>query len=62
MTEEIHGFTAIIFQHEADHLDGILFTDRAEAVSTDPEWLAERAPYEAAGAYDKPRWLRGGEY
>lgn len=27
-TENIEGFTAIIFQHEIDHLDGILFTDK----------------------------------
>ena len=26
--ETVSGFTAVIFQHEADHLDGILFTDR----------------------------------
>ena len=26
-TEAIEGFTAVIFQHECDHLDGILFTD-----------------------------------
>ncbi len=25
--EEINGFTAVIFQHEVDHLDGKLFTD-----------------------------------
>ena len=25
--ENISGFTAVIFQHEADHLNGILFTD-----------------------------------
>lgn len=29
-TETISGFTAVIFQHEADHLDGILYTDRME--------------------------------
>lgn len=29
VTERISGFTAIIFQHECDHLDGILYTDRA---------------------------------
>ncbi|WP_288238193.1 peptide deformylase, partial [uncultured Alistipes sp.] len=29
-TETISGFTAVIFQHEADHLDGILYTDRKE--------------------------------
>lgn len=28
-TDTVKGFTAIIFQHEADHLEGILFTDRA---------------------------------
>ena len=26
--ELIEGFTAVIFQHETDHLNGILFTDR----------------------------------
>lgn len=26
--ETVLGFTAVIFQHEIDHLDGILFTDR----------------------------------
>lgn len=26
--ERISGFTAVIFQHEIDHLDGILYTDR----------------------------------
>lgn len=26
-TEQIKGFTAVIFQHECDHLDGILYTD-----------------------------------
>lgn len=26
-TEHIKGFTAVIFQHECDHLDGILYTD-----------------------------------
>ncbi|MCR4824356.1 MAG: peptide deformylase [Bacteroidales bacterium] len=59
VTEEIHGFTAVIFQHETDHLDGILYTDRADSVSDDPEWEAERAPYAGQGAYDKPAWRRG---
>ncbi|NLZ19064.1 MAG: peptide deformylase [Bacteroidales bacterium] len=61
-SEEVHGYTAVIFQHETDHLDGILYTDRAESLSDDPDWEAERAPYAAAGAYDKPRWRRGGEF
>jgi peptide deformylase len=29
-TEMVEGFTAVIFQHEVDHLKGILFTDRLE--------------------------------
>ena len=28
--EIIEGFTAVIFQHETDHLNGILFTDRVK--------------------------------
>ena len=28
--EQIHGYTARIFQHEIDHLDGVLFIDRRE--------------------------------
>lgn len=27
-TEQVSGFTAVIFQHECDHLDGVLYTDR----------------------------------
>lgn len=27
-TETVEGFTAVIFQHEIDHLDGVLFIDR----------------------------------
>ena len=60
--EEIHGFTAIIFQHEIDHLDGILYTDRADSVWTDQAWLDERLPYAQVGDYDRPDWLDGGEY
>ncbi|MCR5352644.1 MAG: peptide deformylase [Bacteroidales bacterium] len=55
-TEELHGYVAIIFQHETDHLDGILYTDRADSVDDDPEWEAERAPYAMQGAYVKPAW------
>lgn len=29
-TETVKGFTAVIFQHECDHLDGILYTDRLQ--------------------------------
>lgn len=30
LKEKVEGFTAVIFQHEIDHLNGILFTDRLE--------------------------------
>lgn len=30
LTETVGGFTAVILQHELDHLDGVLFTDRAD--------------------------------
>ena len=29
-TEHIEGFTAVIFQHEVDHLDGVLYIDKTE--------------------------------
>lgn len=32
VSEQVEGFTAVIFQHECDHLDGILYTDRATEV------------------------------
>lgn len=28
--ERIQGFTAVIFQHECDHLDGIIYTDKID--------------------------------
>ena len=39
--DTVLGFTAVIFQHECDHLDGILYTDRADTVYVDPVWQAE---------------------
>lgn len=32
VSEEVEGFTAVIFQHECDHLDGILYIDRADSL------------------------------
>lgn len=32
VTEEVKGFTAVIFQHECDHLDGVLYTDKADSL------------------------------
>lgn len=34
VSETIEGFTAVIFQHEIDHLNGILYIDKAEDVSS----------------------------
>jgi len=34
--EKVEGFTAVIFQHEIDHLEGILYTDRADSL-----WVSE---------------------
>ena len=50
--EWIEGFTAVIFQHECDHLDGTLYTDRADSVYTDAAWAAERETF----SYDRPAW------
>ena len=33
--ETVEGFTAVIFQHEIDHLEGILYIDRADSVWVD---------------------------
>lgn len=30
VTDTVVGFTAVIFQHEVDHLDGVLFIDRLQ--------------------------------
>lgn len=35
--ETVEGFTAVIFQHEIDHLDGIIFTDKIEEMPSEPE-------------------------
>ena len=34
-TDTIHDFTAVIFQHECDHLDGVLYIDKADSL-----WLS----------------------
>lgn len=34
--DTVRGFTAVIFQHETDHLDGILYTDRMLQSVLDP--------------------------
>lgn len=54
--DTVHGYTAIIFQHECDHLDGRLYIDRADTVFVSDRWIAERAPFDSVGAYRKPAW------
>ncbi|MDH5426703.1 MAG: peptide deformylase [Nitrospirota bacterium] len=47
---EFDGFLARVFQHEADHLDGVVFLDRVEStldLVTEGEWqniIASRGP------------------
>ena len=40
VSESVSGYSAIIFQHECDHLDGILYIDKADSVRIDPVWAA----------------------
>ena len=35
--ETVEGFTAVIFQHEIDHLEGIIYTDKADSL-----WSVDR--------------------
>ena len=52
ISEKVEGYTAIIFQHECDHLDGILYIDRADSVFVSASWQAEREGQD----YSKPAW------
>lgn len=54
VTEKVGGYSAIIFQHECDHLDGILYTDRADTVYVNEAWAAERETF----TYAKPDWWK----
>ena len=46
VTETVEGYTARIFQHECDHLDGILYIDRADTVFTHTSWAATRSAFD----------------
>jgi peptide deformylase len=48
--EEIRGLSAGTFQHEQDHLDGILFVDRVEDPRTLTTWEGFRRHHEEAFA------------
>ena len=52
VSETIEGYSAIIFQHECDHLDGILYIDRADSVFYHSSWAEERKAFN----YEKPAW------
>ena len=54
VTEQVEGYSAIIFQHECDHLDGILYTDRADTVFVNEAWAAEREAF----SYPRPDWWK----
>lgn len=53
-SEEVEGYTAIIFQHECDHLDATLYIDRADTVFVSEDWARERETF----SYDKPSWWK----
>ncbi len=48
-TEKIEGFTAVIFQHETDHLKGILFTDKMSSEKLVPKEEYRKMKEESAG-------------
>ena len=50
--DTVSGYTAVIFQHECDHLDGRLYIDRADTVYVSTSWEAERRAYD----YTRPEW------
>ena len=50
VVEEIRGVSAGTFQHEQDHLDGVLFVDRVEDTRTLTTWDAFREHHEEAFA------------
>lgn len=51
--DTVRGYAAIIFQHECDHLDGILYIDRADTVFLDTDWAAQRKEFD----YSRPDWM-----
>lgn len=51
--DTVHGFAAVIFQHECDHLDGVLYIDKADTVFVNSAWEEERSAYD----YSKPAWM-----
>ena len=54
VTEKVEGYSAIIFQHECDHLYVILYPDGADTVMVNDNWAEERKGF----SYEKPDWWR----
>lgn len=52
VTETVEGYTAIIFQHEYDHLEGTLYIDKADTLFRHDAWARERSAFR----YEKPAW------
>lgn len=50
--EHVNGYTAIIFQHECDHLEGILYVDKADSVFVNQSWMEELKQFD----YSRPEW------
>ena len=50
--DTIHGYTARLFQHEIDHLEGIVYADRSDSLFVSDSWAAERRSY----SYTRPSW------
>ena len=48
--ETVDGYTAVIFQHEIDHLDGILFTDRLTVPAGSGRWREKQLSSAPSGA------------
>ena len=53
LRDTVSGYTAVIFQHECDHLDAVLYPDRADTLWLNDSWAAERASH----TYPRPSWF-----
>ncbi len=58
--ENVKGFTAVIFQHEVDHLEGILYTDRAVWWARPEAWYIGGGVTAAPGKPNAAENLRAG--
>ena len=58
--ENVKGFTAVIFQHEVDHLEGILYTDRTVWWARPEAWYIGGGVTAAPGKPNAAENLRAG--